>query len=84
MSEAEFIILDQLYFVSSYKDVSDACGLDERSFADTLWGLINKGWVKCLSDPENEVEIEEDEFKSNYSNYHYLASKKGLLVHNGC
>jgi len=32
--------------------------------------------------PEKEVEVEDEDFRTNFAKYHYLASKQGLLAHN--
>ncbi|RLD22699.1 MAG: hypothetical protein DRI71_07140 [Bacteroidetes bacterium] len=82
MSEAEYDIMDQLYFVTSYEDIKELSEVDESVITSVLWMFINKGWVKCFAGPENEIEVAEEEFKTNFVNYHYLASKQGLLAHN--
>lgn len=82
MSEAEYDIMDQLYFVTSFEDVKNLSGVDETVITAILWKFIKSGWVKCFDGPEEEVEVTEDDFKTNFVKYHYLASKKGLLAHN--
>jgi len=82
MSENEYLIMDQLYFVTSYEDIKEGSALDDAALVAILWGLINKEWVKCLDGPEIEVTLAEDEFMSYYAKYHYLATKQGLLEHN--
>ena len=82
MSEVEYDIMDQLYFVTSFGDVKDLSGLDAPLIAGVLWKFISNGWVKCFDGPEKEVELTEDDFKTNFAKYHYLASKQGLLAHN--
>lgn len=82
MSEAEFDIMDQLYFVTSFEDVKALSGIDEPVITEVLWKFIGCGWIKCFDGPENEVAITEDDFKTNFTKYHYLASKQGLLAHN--
>ena len=82
MNEAEYDIMDQLYFVTSFADVKEQTRLDDTIISTILWSLINRGWVKCFDGPENEVEVCEDDFRTNFTKYHYLASKQGLLAHN--
>ena len=82
MTEAEFDIMDELYFVTSFEDIRDLSGLAEPTVVAILWKFINNGWVKCFSEPENEILVAEDDFKTKYTKYHYLASKQGLLAHN--
>ena len=82
MSEEEYDIMDQLYFVTSFKDVKDLSGVEETVITTVLWKFIQSGWIKCFDGPEKEVELTEDDFKTNFRKYHYLASKQGLLAHN--
>ena len=82
MSEEEFDIMDELYFVTSFADVRDLSGIAETTVVAILWKFINNGWVKCFEGPENEISVAEGDFKTNYTKYHYLASKQGLLAHN--
>ena len=82
MTDLEFEILDQLYFVTPFQAIADESGLSSSVVKSVLWTMISKGWVKCLSNPELEVQIDHDEFRLNYSKYHYLATKKGLFEHN--
>ena len=82
MSETEYDIMDQLYFVTSFGDVKELSGADETVITTVLWMFIKSGWVKCFDGPEKEVELTEDDFKTNFAKYHYLASKQGLLAHN--
>jgi hypothetical protein len=82
MTALEDQVIDQLYFVTSFQEVKAQSGIIEEELALTLWGLIEKGWVKCFVNPETEIELSESEFNSNYTEYHYLASKKGLMAHN--
>jgi hypothetical protein len=82
MTEAEYEIMDQLYFVTSFEDVKNLSGADETVISVVLWKFIKNGWVKCFDGPEEEVELTDDDFKTNFTKYHYLASKQGLLAHN--
>lgn len=82
MTETEYDIIDQLYFVTSYEDLLSETGMTNETIKNPLWSMVQKDWIKCLSNPETEVFPNLDEFDSNYSNYHYLATKKGLFKHN--
>lgn len=82
MSEEEYDIMDQLYFVTSFEDVKEQSGLDNAVISSVLWDFITRGWVKCFDGPEKEVEVGNEDFRTNFENYHYLASKQGLLAHN--
>ena len=82
MSEEEFEVIDQLYFVTSYKDLNDSCSLNETELLEVLISLSDKGWVKCYAEPDKEIGLTETDLKKNYDNYEYLATKQGLLAHN--
>ena len=82
MSENEFDVIDQLYFVTSFEDLLELTGLKESVLLDTLADLISKSWVKCLVDPDNEISVTTEELKINYGKYQYLATKQGMLAHN--
>jgi hypothetical protein len=81
MSDDEFEILDQLYFVTSYNDLSTQLELDADSLQNHLLALLKKGYIKALSIPDLEIQPSELE-ESNLTFYFYLATKKGLLAHN--
>ena len=82
MTDKEDIILDQLYFVTAFHDIHRELDLSALELSHELWRLIEKGWVKCFSDPETEIKVDHNKFTADYGNYHYLASKQGLLEHN--
>lgn len=82
MNEVEYDIMDQLYFVTSFEDIKQQTGLEDDVILSVLWNFINKDWVKCFKDPEKEVEVREDDFRTKFEKYHYLASKQGLFAHN--
>ena len=82
MTDQEDQIIDQLYFVTPFKMIAGEVDLSDEQLAAELWSLINKGWIKCYAGPENEIQVSRTEFDNQFTNYHYLASKKGLLEHN--
>jgi DNA-binding Lrp family transcriptional regulator len=83
MSDLEFDILDELYFVISFKELQKHLHLSEEVLANTLSNLLNKGWVKCFYAGGDEIVLQEElDFETKYSTYHYLATKAGLLAHN--
>ena len=82
MTDAEYDILDELYFVISFADLQEALGIEEQLLKAELSNLVEKKWVKCFGSVSDELPEEAVDFESNYQNYHYLASKEGLLKHN--
>lgn len=83
MTDAEFDVLDELYFVQPYEHLQSELDLDETELKDTLIGLSEKGWIKCYTSMDEEVFDQDLDLENNYQRYLYLASKKGLMAHNG-
>ncbi len=82
MTDREYEIVDALYFTVSFEYLEKELETEGPQLRDELLALIEKGWVKCF-EKNTEQEIETKELiNSNYKNYNYLASKKGLMVHN--
>ncbi len=82
MNNIEYDILDELYFVQSFESLKSILQLEETLLKATLWQLILDQLVKCMLDFDEEVTISNDDFEENFKKYHYIASKKGLFLHN--
>jgi len=82
MSDLEFSILDELYFVKSFTELIEVCDLDNDELKKLLGKMHLKGWIKILKDSLNEVPEEDFDFEVLYKQYYYVASKTGLLAHN--
>jgi hypothetical protein len=82
MSEPEFLILDELYFLQSFDELQHLTGLSVAELQQTLHALVQKGWVKCLLSREGEEPASQAEFSSRYASLFYLATKAGLMAHN--
>lgn len=80
MSEEEFDVLDELYFVQSYAFLQDALGWEDRQLLHTLALLVEKGWVKCFTEPDHEC-FESVNLQEVGKELLYLATKKGLMAH---
>lgn len=83
MSENEFDILDELYFVTSYPDLKSALSLNDEEICTALQSLIRQGYVKILyPDQDTEYAYDETSFGKHCQAYYFLATKAGLIVHN--
>ena len=82
MNNIEFDILDELYFLQSYEYLKITLKFNDELLKQSLQGLIEQGWVTCYSSPTEELAFESNQFEKDYRNYHYLATKAGLLAHN--
>ncbi len=85
MTDLEFDILDELYFVETFENLHKKLNLDKTLLKDSLKELLNIGWIKCFS--ENREEIFTDlinfaDFEQKFDKYSYLATKAGLTAHN--
>lgn len=83
MSDNEFDLLDELYFVTSYPDLRSTLSLSDEELCESLQSLIRRGYVKILyPDQDTEHEYDESAFAQHCHDYFYLATKAGLVVHN--
>lgn len=83
MTDQEFDVLDELYFVQPFSFLIEELEMEEEELKQVLWSLLQKGYIKCLFNMNDEVFEDELNFEVEFKNYFYLASKKGLLAHNG-
>ncbi|WP_026880025.1 hypothetical protein [Hymenobacter norwichensis] len=83
MTDPEFDILDELYFVTSFRDLLQKTGLSEVALKQGLRGLLEQGLIRSFwPDPDTELAYEESSFGAISQDCYYLASKEGLLQHN--
>lgn len=82
MTEDEFDVLDELYFVLSFTELVDASGFEKQKLVPVLDSLYKKGWLKVYRDMDQEEAPDKTDIFKKHDSYLYLASKKGLLAHN--
>lgn len=82
MTDEEFDIIDEIYFVTSYRDLKEASGLDDEILKSSLVSMVKKGWVRTYRNVNESSEISKIDLEENFRDYFYLASKKGLFEHN--
>ncbi len=84
MTELEFDILDEIYFVTGYQEVREQLMVEEEALQQGFRSLLQQGYVQQLYFDEGV----QDYVKQNapdldhIAKYHYLATKEGLLAHN--
>lgn len=83
MSDAEFDVMDELYFVQPFNYLIEELEMPAIDLKDVLKSLIEKGWVKCLYNMNDEVFEDKLDIENEFQDYYYLATKTGLLAHNG-
>ena len=82
MTEAEFEIIDALYFTLTFEQLEKELNWDKELIKNELIELIRKGWVKAL-EKGSEDEVEDlSQWNNHYLRYLYLATKEGLMAHN--
>jgi hypothetical protein len=84
MSDVEFDVLDELYFVISFNALAESTQLDPEKLEEVLAVLYAKGWLKVYKSASEELLAEGSlNFKRDQGEFFFLASKAGLLAHNG-
>ena len=83
MTDVEFDVLDELYFVQPYDYLVSELELEDSELKEVLISLIEKGWVKCFLNMQEEALSHELQLDEKYREYFYLATKAGLMAHNG-
>lgn len=81
MSDEEFDLLDELYFVQPFEYLQSSLGWEEGLILKTLDSLYQKGMIKCLTEPDQERFDAVNIFQEGI-NLFFLATKKGLMAHN--
>lgn len=82
MTEGEFVVLDELYFVQSFAELRESTRLEEAKLKDVLAGMLDKGWIRCLPSRGGEAAADVPSLPEAFQDFYYLASKAGLLAHN--
>jgi len=84
MSDLEFSVLDELYFVTSFDSLSESVPATEAELISTLTFLLDKKFIHQLIFDEakkdyTKLEIYDRDVLKQTS---FVASKEGLLLHN--
>ena len=84
LTELEFLILDEVYFVSSYHTILKNLGCEEEQFRKTLINLLEKAWIAQLKYNEEKKDFEKlDAYEISFLEASsFVATKEGLLIHN--
>ncbi|MBN3584455.1 hypothetical protein JYB64_18835 [Algoriphagus aestuarii] len=81
MTENEFEVLDELYFVQPFDYLKETLDLKISDILEALNSLYQNGLIKCLTSPDEECFHQVDIIKEGKGLY-FLATKKGLMAHN--
>jgi hypothetical protein len=85
LSDLEYDILNCLYFVEPFHRIVEECQCDRNIVADELKNLIHKKMVSPMRfDEETHEYIRSFIYDTdNMDHYCYMATKEGLMAHNG-
>jgi hypothetical protein len=84
MNEQEIDLMDELYFVQSYAEVKRAIDWEDALLQKYLLGLYEKEYVKMLTNHDEEYQGSTKNLDHiPWNELYFLATKKGLLEHNG-
>lgn len=81
MTDAEFDLMDELYFVQPFEYTKETLKWEDELLLNTLHSLYSQGFIKCLETPDHERFDEVDVLKDGKKLF-FLATKKGLMAHN--
>ncbi len=82
MTDNEFDVLDELYFVQSFHELVELTGKEDTKLRKILSALYKKGWIRVFKDIDNEVPKDQLDIMLYAQDYSFLASKEGLMAHN--
>jgi len=82
MTDKEFEVLDELYFVTHYDELQKSLNFNPETLKILIISLWDKGWIRCYLGVDNELDSDSVDFENQFDKYHYLASKEGLMAHN--
>ncbi len=82
MTNLEFDILDELYFVNSFTDLREKLRLGESELKFNLLNLIEKEWINYFAELDGMQNPSIADISKSLNNLYFLASKTGLMAHN--
>ncbi len=85
LTELQFRILDSIYFMESLEHIVEEAEAPRAIVIDEIRTMIDKGWVQVMALDEDRGEYLRTGIfdNDNLGEYKFLATKDGLLKHNG-
>lgn len=84
LTDLEFLLIDELYFVTPFTDLLAAVHADREVLVQALTSLLERGLVSQMiydTQQKDFVKTESGSFADIESGF-YVATKAGLLEHN--
>ena len=83
MTDPEFDLLDELYFVTSFRTLQEKTRVPAPELENQLRSLLEQGLIRSYwPDADTELAYETTSYGAIARDASYLASKEGLLQHN--
>jgi hypothetical protein len=84
MTDLQFQILDECYFVSSYQNILDNIDCDESAFKESLANLLGNQLIAQLKFDSSTKDYDRLSIPdlNSLENSFFVATKEGLLRHN--
>lgn len=83
MTDVEFTVMEELYFMTNFDSILSQTSLSEDELLQTLQTLQEKGWLKCAALHDGQEVEERISDWGLVRQYNLMATKAGLLAHNG-
>ena len=85
INDIQFQILDSVYFVEPLEKILEEVGQPKPIVIDELRTLIDKGWIQVMifDNDKNDYKRTAIFDTDHLQDYAFLATKEGLLKHNG-
>ncbi len=82
MTDFEYNLLDELYFIKTFDELQKLADYNEIDLLTEIWNLVEKKWVKILDKLDNELELNKQFYKEHHKSLRFNITKQGLLAHN--
>jgi hypothetical protein len=85
LSELEYDILDECYFINSYEEIWLAVQCDKEEFKKIILSLLDRELIQQLlyNEKHNDYDKQEEYNRDMIEAAKYVITKKGLMLHNG-
>lgn len=85
LTDLQFDILDSIYFVEPLENILEEVDEPRPVVLDELKNMIDKGWIQVMAYNEEAGDYTRTNIfdSDNMQEYRFLATKEGLLRHNG-
>jgi len=85
LTDVQFQILDSVYFVESFAHIVEEAMEPAAVVKDELRTLIDRGYIQVMMFDQNKGDFSRTTIydADNIQDYSFLATKDGLLKHNG-